>query len=217
MQFFRSKDELFGAVMAAPVSAMQRFNTLYEGLHQHLGERVVRAFLTAWEGRPEESEPLMATLRGAMVNDQARDQLRDFIKPGCRPAPASASVQTPRSGLAWRRRCSWAWWSVDASLACLCLSQRNRKSSSRSSLPPFHKFWCHNQPAAPRSTKGTEPAGAASRPQPEARASVLRACCTAGTSTMRPSSCTAAPAAAASAATTRRAHSSASTLGASAA
>ena len=80
MQFFRSKDELFGAVMAAPASAMQRFNTLYEGLHEHLGERVVRAFLTAWEGRPEESEPLMATLRGAMVNDQARDQLRDFIQ-----------------------------------------------------------------------------------------------------------------------------------------
>ena len=80
MQFFRSKDELFAAVMAVPASAMQRFNTLYEGLDEHLGERVVRAFLTAWEGLPEESEPLMATLRGAMVNDQARDQLRDFIQ-----------------------------------------------------------------------------------------------------------------------------------------
>jgi hypothetical protein len=67
-------------VMAVPASAMQRFNTLYEGPDEHLGERVVRAFLMAWEGMPEESEPLMATLRGAMVNDQARGQLRDFIQ-----------------------------------------------------------------------------------------------------------------------------------------
>ncbi len=80
MQFFGSKDELFAAVMAVPASALQRFNALYEGLDEHLGERVVRAFLTAWEGVPEESEPLMATLRSAMVNDQARDQLRDFIQ-----------------------------------------------------------------------------------------------------------------------------------------
>ena len=80
MQFFTSKDELFAAVMAVPASALQRFNTLYEGLDEHLGERVVRAFLTAWEGMPEESEPLMATLRGAMVKDQAREQLRDFIQ-----------------------------------------------------------------------------------------------------------------------------------------
>jgi AcrR family transcriptional regulator len=80
MQFFRSKDELFAAVMAVPASALERFNTLFEGPDEHLGERVVRAFLMAWEGMPEESEPLMATLRGAVVNEQARDQLRDFIQ-----------------------------------------------------------------------------------------------------------------------------------------
>src|SRR5436853_4327091 len=80
MQFFRSKDELFAAVMAVPASALERFSTLFEGPDEHLGERVVRAFLTAWEGIPGESEPLMATLRGAVVNDQARDQLRDFIQ-----------------------------------------------------------------------------------------------------------------------------------------
>lgn len=80
MQFFGSKDELFGAVIAVPASTMQRFNTLYEGPDEHLGERVVRAFLTAWEGIPQESEPLMATLRGAIVSEQARNQLRDFIQ-----------------------------------------------------------------------------------------------------------------------------------------
>lgn len=80
MQFFGSKDELFAAVMAIPGSAIQRFNTVFEGADDHLGERVVRAFLKAWEGVPEESEPLMAMLRGAMVNEQARHQLRDFIQ-----------------------------------------------------------------------------------------------------------------------------------------
>lgn len=80
MQFFRSKDELFAAVMAVPASALERFNTVFEGPDEHLGERVVRAFLQAWEGVPEESEPLMAMLRGAIVNEQARDQLRGFIQ-----------------------------------------------------------------------------------------------------------------------------------------
>lgn len=102
MQFFRSKDELFAEVMAVPVAALEQFNTVFEGRDEHLGERVVRAFLSAWEGNKEQSEPLMATLRGAMVNEQARDQLRDFIQfrllagSGQRPEPDAGL----RSGLA---------------------------------------------------------------------------------------------------------------------
>lgn len=79
MQFFRSKEELFAAVMAIPSSALQRFDTAFGGPDEHLGERVVRAFLCAWEAVPVESEPLMAMLRGAVVNDRASEQLRDFI------------------------------------------------------------------------------------------------------------------------------------------
>jgi AcrR family transcriptional regulator len=80
MQFFGSKEGLFAAVMAIPASALGRFDTVFDGPDADLGERVVRAFLQAWEGVPEESEPLMAMLRGAIVNEQARDQLRDFIQ-----------------------------------------------------------------------------------------------------------------------------------------
>jgi AcrR family transcriptional regulator len=80
MQFFRSKDELFAAVMAVPASALARFDTAFEGPDEHLGERVVRAFLEAWEGDAADSEPLMAMLRGAIVNQQAAEQLRDFIQ-----------------------------------------------------------------------------------------------------------------------------------------
>jgi AcrR family transcriptional regulator len=80
MQFFRSKDELFAAVMNIPESALEKLGAVFAGTDEHLGERVVRAFLQAWEGAPEESEPLMAMLRNAMVNEQARHQLRDYIE-----------------------------------------------------------------------------------------------------------------------------------------
>lgn len=80
MQFFGSKDDLFAAVIAIPGGALERFATVFEGPDEHLGERVVRAYLQAWEDVPEESEPLMAMLRSAVVNDQANAQLRDFIQ-----------------------------------------------------------------------------------------------------------------------------------------
>lgn len=80
MQFFGSKDGLFAAVMAVPDTALARFDTAFDGPDEHLGERVVRAYLDAWEGPPAESEPLMAMLRGAIANDQATTQLRDFIQ-----------------------------------------------------------------------------------------------------------------------------------------
>ncbi|WP_433064800.1 TetR family transcriptional regulator [Dactylosporangium sp. CS-033363] len=80
MQFFGSKDDLFAAVRAIPSSAIRRFDTAFEGPDEHLGERVVRAFLAAWEGPAEESDPLMAMLRGAIVNEDAAAQLREFIQ-----------------------------------------------------------------------------------------------------------------------------------------
>src|SRR6201996_1012464 len=59
MQFFGSKNDLFAAVMSISPEALARFATAFEGPDEHLGERVVRAFLAAWEGSPD-SEPLMA-------------------------------------------------------------------------------------------------------------------------------------------------------------
>ncbi|WP_353651339.1 TetR family transcriptional regulator [Nakamurella sp. A5-74] len=80
MQFFGSKNGLFAAVMEVPASALQRFDTAFEGPDEHLGERVVRAYLQAWDGPAAESEPLMAMLRSAVVTVTARDQLREFIQ-----------------------------------------------------------------------------------------------------------------------------------------
>lgn len=80
MQFFRSKNELFAAVMSVPADALTRFSAAFEGADDGLGERVVRAFLDVWEEDARSSEPLMAMLRGAIVNDQANEQLRAFLQ-----------------------------------------------------------------------------------------------------------------------------------------
>ncbi|MER7981359.1 TetR family transcriptional regulator [Streptomyces sp. NPDC095817] len=80
MQFFRSKDELFAAVMSVPAEALAHFSEAFRGTDDGLGERVVRAFLDVWEGNVLTSEPLMAMLRGAIVNEQANEQLRQFIQ-----------------------------------------------------------------------------------------------------------------------------------------
>ncbi|MCX5535800.1 TetR family transcriptional regulator [Streptomyces sp. NBC_00006] len=80
MQFFRSKNELFAAVMSVPAEALTRFSDAFEGPDEGLGERVVRAFLDVWEVDAASSEPLMAMLRGAIANDQANDQLREFLE-----------------------------------------------------------------------------------------------------------------------------------------
>ncbi len=80
IQFFRSKNDLFAAVMSISPDALTRFSVAFDGPDEHIGERVVRAFLGVWEGAAQDSEPLMAMLRGAIVNDTAREQLREFIE-----------------------------------------------------------------------------------------------------------------------------------------
>jgi AcrR family transcriptional regulator len=80
MQFFRSKDDLFAAVLAVPPETLRRFDEAFAGPDEGLGMRVVLAFLAAWEGPATESDPLMATLRSALANEQARRQLSEFLQ-----------------------------------------------------------------------------------------------------------------------------------------
>ena len=80
MQFFGSKDDLFSTAMRIPATALARFDTAFLAPKEHLGEYVVRAYLEAWDEAAAESEPLMAMLRGAVVNENASNQLRDFIQ-----------------------------------------------------------------------------------------------------------------------------------------
>jgi AcrR family transcriptional regulator len=80
MQFFGSKSDLFAAVMSVSAEALSRFSSAFEGPDEHLGERVVRAFLAVWESSAKDSESLLAMLRAGLVNEQAGAQLRDFIQ-----------------------------------------------------------------------------------------------------------------------------------------
>ncbi|WP_436762179.1 TetR family transcriptional regulator [Streptosporangium sp. V21-05] len=80
MQFFTSKDELFGAVMSVPPAALARMTDAWQGPEDGIGERVTRAFLGVWEDDPQASRPLLAMLRGAIARERAAEQLRDFIE-----------------------------------------------------------------------------------------------------------------------------------------
>jgi AcrR family transcriptional regulator len=104
MQFFNSKEELFAAVMSISPKSLARFSTVFDGPDEHLGERVVRAHLEVWEGAPEDSEPLMAMLRGAITNEQAGSQLREFIQARLLDAMGGGRSSAPdaalRAGLA---------------------------------------------------------------------------------------------------------------------
>jgi AcrR family transcriptional regulator len=104
MQFFTSKEELFAAVMSISPKSLARISTVFDGPDEHLGERVVRAHLEVWEGAPEDSEPLMAMLRGAIGNEQAGSQLREFIQARLLDAMGAEGGNAPdaalRAGLA---------------------------------------------------------------------------------------------------------------------
>jgi len=104
MQFFTSKEVLFAAVMSISPKSLERFSTVFDGPDEHLGERVVRAHLEVWEGAPEDSEPLIAMLRGAISNEQAGSQLREFIQARLLDAMGAEGGNAPdaalRAGLA---------------------------------------------------------------------------------------------------------------------
>jgi AcrR family transcriptional regulator len=80
LQFFGSKDELFGAVQSITPYALARIAEAFDGPPESVGERVTRAYLSVWEGEPRHSEPLVAMLRNSLANEQASAQLRDFIQ-----------------------------------------------------------------------------------------------------------------------------------------
>ncbi|MGW5692753.1 TetR/AcrR family transcriptional regulator [Streptomyces asiaticus] len=80
MQFFRSKDELFGAVMSISPEALSRIAGAFSGPLESVGEQAVRAYLAVWEGDQPDADALRAMLRGAVSSEQAGAQLREFIE-----------------------------------------------------------------------------------------------------------------------------------------
>lgn len=80
MQFFRSKDELFAAVMSISPAALDRIAHAWDGPDEGIGERLARGFLSMWEQDAGDAEALVAMLRGAIVQERAAEQLREFLE-----------------------------------------------------------------------------------------------------------------------------------------
>ena len=76
--FFGNKDGLFGAAMELPFDpSVVVAGLLAEGL-DGLGERIVRTFLSIWDGTPGQG-PMLALLRSAVSDEQAATSLRTFL------------------------------------------------------------------------------------------------------------------------------------------
>lgn len=80
MQFYHSKDVLFAASLAVSAAALARMADAFDGPPDGLGERVTRAFLSLWEEASADAAALMAMLRGAVSNEFASAQVRDFVQ-----------------------------------------------------------------------------------------------------------------------------------------
>jgi hypothetical protein len=66
--------------MSFSPAALSRMGRAFDGPEDALGERLTRAYLELWEGDPEDSEPLLAMLRSTITNEQAAEQLREFLQ-----------------------------------------------------------------------------------------------------------------------------------------
>lgn len=94
MQFFGSKDELFAAVMSISPDALARISTAFEGPVGSIGERLIRAHLAVWEGEGPDAHALRAMLRGAVANERADAELREFIESRLSEDLAKTSTDT---------------------------------------------------------------------------------------------------------------------------
>jgi AcrR family transcriptional regulator len=77
-RFYGSKEELFVAAMALPLSPSQLVETLLAGGVEGLGERLVRTVLALFDA-PDAFAPFLALIRGAVSNERAAALLREFV------------------------------------------------------------------------------------------------------------------------------------------
>ncbi|MES2265056.1 MAG: TetR family transcriptional regulator [Pseudomonadota bacterium] len=80
MQFYQSKEVLFGASLAVSADALDCMAEAFDGPVEGLGLRVTRAFLTLWEQEGGDGEALIAMQRAAMSSEVAAAQLRGFVQ-----------------------------------------------------------------------------------------------------------------------------------------
>lgn len=79
-QFFGTKDKLFAGIMSVSPEALDKVAEAYSGPVEALGEQVVRAILSVWEGDHPDAHALQAMWRSAISNERANEQLQAFIQ-----------------------------------------------------------------------------------------------------------------------------------------
>ncbi|MGH4026660.1 MAG: TetR family transcriptional regulator [Pseudonocardiaceae bacterium] len=78
--FFGSKDQVFAACLALPVSPSMVVSTVVDGgPREQAGERLIRVFLTVW-GHPEARSPFLALMRSVSSNEGAARMMREFLR-----------------------------------------------------------------------------------------------------------------------------------------
>lgn len=76
--FFGTKQDLFTAAMELPVDPATLVPALLAEGTDGLGERLVRMFLTVWDGTPGQA-PMLALVRSAAAHEPAAQLLREFL------------------------------------------------------------------------------------------------------------------------------------------
>ena len=80
IQFFRSKEALFAAVMSISPEALDGMAAAFDGVTSGIGERVARTFLELWEGPSPDSDSLLAMLRAVVSSEIKSAEMREYIQ-----------------------------------------------------------------------------------------------------------------------------------------
>lgn len=94
IQFFGSKDELFGEVMSLSPDLLAQILDAFQATPDAIGERLARVLLAGADDGSPDSEALLAMLRGATANPHAAAQLREFIEARIGRDAASTTLST---------------------------------------------------------------------------------------------------------------------------
>jgi AcrR family transcriptional regulator len=76
--YFGTKEQLFLASVGAPVDPSDFIPAALSGDDEHIGERVVRTFLSVWDD-PKTGPIVLALIRSGLAHDWSARMLREFL------------------------------------------------------------------------------------------------------------------------------------------
>jgi len=76
--YFGTKEQVFVAAMELPFDPAERLPEVLAGDPAHVGERLVRLFVTTWDD-PAFRSPMLGLLRSALTGEQGSTMLGEFV------------------------------------------------------------------------------------------------------------------------------------------